>query len=340
VGGVRVQFSLKENILISLYALGVLKHFEEEMAVGGEKPDIGFRQEGYLFLIDPEGEKGARSSLALQRELGAEVEWWSPDDIKKRFPLLEVSRWVGGTFGLRDGYLDAYAFLMAYRAKARSLGAKFIDGHVAFLEKQEGGIRGVKLASGEKFDSRVVVNAAGAWSTEVAKTGGVKLPVEPVKRQVFAFKPAVPVDRALPLVIAPSGLYFRTETGGLMLVGRSFDNDPVGFDFTWDRKRFEEVLWPEIAEIVPSFDSLKLVRGWAGLYDVNRLDGNAILGEWPECDGLYMVCGFSGHGLQQAPAVSRYMSELILGRKPILDLNIFNPKRILENQPLSESGLV
>lgn len=340
VGGVRVQFSLKENILISLYTLGVLKHFEEEMAVGGEEPDIGFRQEGYLFLIDPEGEKEARASLALQRELGAEVEWWSPDDIKKRFPLFETSRWVGGTFGLRDGYLDAYAFLMAYRAKARSLGAKFIDGHVVFLEKREASIRGVKLVSGEKLESKVVVNAAGAWSAEVAKTAGVKLPVEPVKRQVFAFKPAVTVNRSLPLVIAPSGLYFRTETGGLILVGRSFDNDQVGFDFTWDRKRFEEVLWPEIAEIVPSFDSLKLVRGWAGLYDVNRLDGNAILGEWPECHGLYIVCGFSGHGLQQAPAVGRYMSELILGQKPNLDLNIFSPERIPEGQPLSESGLV
>ena len=171
---------------------------------------------------------------------------------------------------------------------------------------------GVKLASGEKLDSRVIVNAAGAWSTEVAKTAGVDLPVEPVKRQVFAFKPAVTFGKLLPLIIGPSGIYFRTETGGLVLVGRSFDDDSVGFDLTWDRNRFQNILWPELAEIVPAFDSLKLVRGWAGLYDVNRLDGNAILGQWPELKGLYIVCGFSGHGLQQAPAVGRYLSELIL----------------------------
>jgi len=92
------------------------------------------------------------------------------------------------------------------------------------------------------------------------------------------------------------------------------DEDPIGFDFTWDDKRFMEILWPELAEFVPSFDTLKLIRGWAGLYAVNMLDGNAILGEWPEVKGFYLANGFSGHGLQQAPAVGRYISELITAR--------------------------
>jgi glycine/D-amino acid oxidase-like deaminating enzyme len=291
-------------------------------------------------LIDREGEKGARSSLVLQKEVGAEVEWWSPDKIKKEFPLLDVSLWVGGTYGPQDGYLDGYAFLMAYRAKARSLGVMFENGTVSSLEKHASEIAGVVLTSNERYEAPVVVNAAGAWSAEIANTAGVKLPVEPVKRQVFAFKSSIALEKPLPLIIPPSGLYFRTETGGLFLVGHSFDDDPVGFDFTWDRKRFQDVLWPELAEIVPAFDSLKLVRGWAGLYDVNRLDGNAILGQWPEVKGLYIVCGFSGHGLQQAPAVGRYLSELILEKKASLDLGIFGPTRILEGRPLTEAGLV
>jgi FAD-dependent oxidoreductase domain-containing protein 1 len=340
VGGIRIQFSLKENILISLYAQEILRYFEDEMAVEGEKPDIGFRREGYLFLIDREGERGARTTLALQKGLGAEVEWWSPDEIKREFPLIDVSPWVGGTYGPQDGYLDGYAFLMAYRAKARSLGALFKEGTVSSLEKHGSKMTGVVLTSNERYEAPVVVNAAGAWSAEIANTAGVRLPVEPVKRQVFAFKSSVRLEKPLPLIIPPSNLYFRTETGGLFLVGHSFDDDPVGFDFTWDRKRFEDVLWPELAEIVPAFDSLKLVRGWAGLYDVNRLDGNSILGPWPEVKGLYIVCGFSGHGLQQAPAVGRYLSELILEKKPSMDLSIFGPARILEGRPLSETGLV
>jgi glycine/D-amino acid oxidase-like deaminating enzyme len=126
----------------------------------------------------------------------------------------------------------------------------------------------------------------------------------------------------------------------LILVGKSMPEDKIGVDFTWDDKRFSELLWPELAEFVPAFDRLKLVRGWAGLYAVNTLDGNAILGPWPELDGFYLANGFSGHGLQQAPAVGRYVSELILNKPLSLDLSIFSPQRILENRALSEKGLV
>jgi glycine/D-amino acid oxidase-like deaminating enzyme len=101
-----------------------------------------------------------------------------------------------------------------------------------------------------------------------------------------------------------------------------------------------EILWPELAEFVPAFDTLKLMRGWAGLYAVNRLDGNAILGEWPETKGLFLANGFSGHGLQQAPAVGRYLAELITRNMPTLDLRLFSPERILANRPLTENGLV
>ncbi|MBW1724151.1 MAG: FAD-binding oxidoreductase [Deltaproteobacteria bacterium] len=123
-------------------------------------------------------------------------------------------------------------------------------------------------------------------------------------------------------------------------LGKSMPEDPVGFDFSWDDKRFMEILWPELAEFVPAFDTLKLLRGWAGLYAVNTLDGNAILGEWPELKGFFLVNGFSGHGLQQAPAAGRYVSERILNVVPKLDLSNFRPERILENKPLSERGLV
>ena len=185
-----------------------------------------------------------------------------------------------------------------------------------------------------------MVNCAGAWAGQLASTAGVKIPVQPVKRQVFALDTKIKPEGPLPLTILPSGLYFRTETGNLILVGKSMEDDPVGFDFAWDKRRFTELLWPELAEFVPAFDSLKVVRGWAGLYEVNTLDSNAILGEWPELKGFYLANGFSGHGLQQGPAAGRYISELVLGVKPVLDLSIFSPQRILENRPLSESGIV
>ena len=336
----RIQFSLKQNIQISQYAFEVLERFEETMAVGEDKLNIAYRREGNLFLIDENGRSVAKDNLALQKSLDCRVDWWSPEKIKQHYPLYDMSGLVGGTFGPQDGHFDAYAVLMGYKAKARALGAEYIKDEVVELMSAGGRISGVKLTSGGRLTSKFVINCAGAWAAKVAQMAGVKLPVEPVKRQIFALDPAVKPDGPLPLTILPSGLYFRTETGDQILLGKSMDEDPIGFGFNWDDKRFMEILWPELAEFVPAFDTLKLVRGWAGLYAVNTLDGNAILGEWPDLKGFFLANGFSGHGLQQAPAVGRYLTELIIGLTPTLDLSIFRPERILENKPLSEGGLV
>jgi len=340
MANIRIQFSLKENVQISQYAFECLDRFEEEMAVDEDKPDISYRREGNLFLVDEDGRQTAEEGLALQKALGCQIKWYSPEQIKKYYPLYDLGGYVGGTFGPQDGYLDAYSVLMGYRAKAKFFGAEFIKDEVVEIVTEGGRVSGVRLASGGKLEGKFVVNCAGAWGAKVAQTAGVKLPVEPVKRQVFALDTAIKPEGPLPLTILPSGLYFRTETGDLILLGKSMDDDTVGFDFTWDRKRFEDILWPELAQFVPAFDTLKVVRGWGGLYAVNTLDSNAILGEWPEIKGMFLANGFSGHGLQQGPAVGRYLSELILGRKPLLDLSIFQPERILENRPLSEGGIV
>ncbi len=336
----RIQFSLKQNIEISQYALKALEQFEDTMAIEGQRPKIYYRREGNLFLVNEAGRRGAEKALALQQSLGCRVDWWSPEKIKRHYPLYETKGLAGGTFGPDDGHFDAYAVLMAYKAKAKSMGAEYIKDEVEKIRGQHGRISGVQTIRDTMLTAGWVVNCAGAWAAQVAATAGVKLPVMPVKRQIFALDTAVKPQGPLPLTVLPSGMYFRTETGGIILLGKSMAEDPSGYEFSWDDKRFMELLWPELAAFVPAFDRLKLVRGWAGLYAVNSLDGNAILGEWPEIRGLFLANGFSGHGLQQAPAVGRYLSELILERPLSLDLSIFSPARILENKPLSEDGLV
>ena len=336
----RIQFSLKQNIEVSQYAFDILENFEAEMGVEDIVPKIAYHREGNLFLLDEPGKKAALEALALQQRLGCRSQWWSVDEIREQYPLYAPEAFVGGTFGPDDGHFDAYAVLMGYKAKARSQGAVYIEDEVISLVREKKQISGAVLASGSRLTAGCVVNCAGAWAADVAGTAGVKIPVDPVRRQCFAVDTAVKPQGALPLTILPSGLYFRTEAGGLVLVGKSMDDDPVGYDFTWNQNRFLDHLWFELAEFVPAFESLKLVRGWAGLYAVNTLDGNAILGQWPELKGFYLANGFSGHGLQQGPAVGRYLSELITGAKPTLDLSIFGPERILEGRPLSEGGLV
>jgi glycine/D-amino acid oxidase-like deaminating enzyme len=310
------------------------------MTIEDRRPKIYYHREGNLFLVDQQNQRAAEEAFELQKKLGCRIEWWSPEKIKRHYGLYQPGNLLGGTYGPDDGHIDAYAMLMAYKAKARFLGAVYLADDISEIKKTGARVEGVSLASGGNISAGFVVNCAGAWAGQIAATAGVELPVIPIKRQVFALDTAVKPEAPLPLTVLPSGMYFRTETGGVILLGKSMAEDPEGFNFSWDEKRFMEILWPELAEFVPAFDRLKLIRGWAGLYAVNTLDGNAILGQWPEIRGFYLANGFSGHGLQQAPAVGRYLTELILDQPLTLDLRIFSPERILEQKPLNEGGLV
>lgn len=340
LANVRIQFSLKQNIEISKYTHEFILGFSEEMEVKGDKPDLSFRRYGNLFLTDHKNKSDALQSHKLQKDLDCLVEWFSPGEIESKYPLYSAKNTAGGALSPDDGYLDPHSFLNGFKKKACSLGTQIIQDQAVKLLKQKKRMTGVQLESGQTITSSCVVNAAGAWAGELARTASVSLPIKPVKRQVFVLKPAEKPKSTLPLTVLPSGLYFRTETGDKILVGKSMPDDPEGFDFSWSQEIFKDRLWPELAEFVPAFDRLRIERGWAGLYAVNTLDENAILGEWPETRGLYLVNGFSGHGLQQAPAVGRYISEIILGKTPLLDLSIFSPERILDYKPIHESGIV
>jgi glycine/D-amino acid oxidase-like deaminating enzyme len=236
--------------------------------------------------------------------------------------------------------MDPYAVLMGFRRKARALGAQYILDEVTAVTTHGGAVSGVTLASGQTLNAKKVLNCAGAWAAEVAKTAGVDIPVVPVKRQVFAVDPAVNQETLPRLTVLPSGLYIAREAGGTLFVSKTLAEDPVGFDFTWDEERFMEIVWPELAAFNPQLETLKLIRGWAGLYAVNTLDANAILGEWPELAGFYLANGFSGHGFQQAAAVGRHMAELMTDRAPSMDLSIFGAERVLEKKPIVSNLIV
>jgi glycine/D-amino acid oxidase-like deaminating enzyme len=214
MSNVRIQFSLKENIQISQYAFDVLNGFENEMAVDGDKPKIYYRREGNLFLVDESNEMQAKRAFKLQKSLGCRIEWWTPQKITAVFPLYETGSFLGGTYGPDDGHFDAYAALMGYKAKARSQGAEYLKNDVEKITIRSGRVNGVRLASSESLAARHIINCAGGWAAQVAATAKVNLPVVPVKRQVFTLDTAVKPKGPLPLTVLPSGLYFRTETGG------------------------------------------------------------------------------------------------------------------------------
>ncbi len=339
LANIRTQFSLKENILISKYGIEKLKTFNEDMSVGGSRPLIAYKPEGNLFLVDEKDRDLAHDGIRLQKEHGCNVEWLTPGEIIERFPSFSPEKYAGATFGPDDGHFDAFAMLSGYRNAAKHRGVEFIEDEVSSIVLKSGKVKGVRLHSDFELYSDIIVICAGAWSTAIAETAGIDIPVHPVKRQVFVLDTKIKSRTPLPLTILPSGFYLRSE-GSYILAGKSLESDARGFDFNVEKERFFDVLWQELVEFVPSFEELKLLRGWAGLYAVNMLDKNAYIGEWPELKGFYLACGFSGHGLQQAPAVGRYMAELILNEEPFMDLSVFGPERLIDNKPIEEKGIV
>ncbi|HIE57394.1 MAG TPA: FAD-binding oxidoreductase [Anaerolineales bacterium] len=335
-GNTRLQFNIRENIQISQYGLERLTTFSEDMAVGDWKPRIDFRQQGNLFLADEENKANAIAGLTLQQAMNCGVEWLEADEVAARYPLYDKTKFAGGTFGRFDGTMDPQAVLVGFQRKAVDLGATFIEAEVSEVLHANGKVQGVKLTNGNVLNAKYVVNSAGAWGTKLAKTAGVELPIDPVMRTVFVVQADVAPEETYPLTVFPSGLYLIQEHGNQFTAGKSMDTDPVGFDFVWNREDFIENLWEELVEYVPSFDRLKVVSGWAGLYAVNNFDGNAFLGEWPELEGFILANGFSGHGFQQCHAVGRYLAEMIRGVDYSLDLSIFSPRRLLENKPVFE----
>jgi glycine/D-amino acid oxidase-like deaminating enzyme len=221
------------------------------------------------------------------------------------------------------------------------MGARYLTDEVVEIVVKPDGIGGVKTKKGEGIESPIVVNAAGPFAREVGMMAGIDIPVDPLRRMVYECKPPKEFDYEVPLTINTTGLYFRTETGGRILTGKSNEDEPIGGNFTWERTLFYDEIWPDLAHRIPLFDRLKLQGGWAGLYAENQLDHNAILGEHPEVKGFYMAVGFSGHGLQQAPAVGKALSEAIrLGRYETVDVSCLGMARLKTGNLVIEEAVI
>jgi len=341
-GGVREQFSLVENIKISQYGLSIFENFDEIMARSGEKAHAEFKQRGYLFLADEKNWQALKRNYQIQRGLGAQVSLLSKDDLRELVPHLKVDDVAGGCFGSRAGYLDPYGVLQGYVNKGKELGVAYLTEEVTKIEVTGKRIGGVVTDKGTNIRSGIVVNAAGPYASHIGNMVGIDLPVEPLRRMAYVFDPAVKFDYDLPLVVDTDGLlYFRHETGKTILTGRAISDEPPGFNFEWDRDYYMDIVWPQIAERVFTFDTARLIRGWAGLYGMNRMDGNAIVGQLGEIEGFFGAVGFSGHGLQQSPAVGKCMSELIrLGRYETMDLSCFSFDRFETGKLVFEEEIV
>jgi len=339
---IRQQFSDPTNIAISLYGIRFLREIGERLAVEGSRPAVSLVEGGYLFLASAAGKPVLEANHALQTSLGADVALLDPEALAARFPFLALDDIVAGSYGLNgEGWFDGWGLMQAFRAKARSLGVEVETATVESIVEAGGRVTGVRLADGGFRAAGHVIVAAGTGATALLAPLGIALPVEARKRCIFTFACREKLP-GFPMLIDPSGTYCRPE-GELFLCGAAPDpdDDPAATDFEVDYALFEERIWPVLAARVPAFEAIRPGRAWAGHYDMNLFDYNAIVGPVPSIANLLVANGFSGHGLQQAPAVGRGLAELVTrGAYETLDLSPLGFERILAGRPLLEKNIV
>ncbi|KAA0997541.1 FAD-binding oxidoreductase [Paraburkholderia panacisoli] len=340
---IRQQFSTPLSIQMSLFGIEFLRSIGDRLEIGGTRPSIDLHEGGYLFLATPAGESTLRENHALQKRLGADISLLDTSALQARFPWLNTDDLVAGAYGESgEGWFDGYGLVQALRKKAQALGARYVAADVTGLQRDGKRVTQVQTADGEAYACDVVVNAAGAWARRVAQMVGIDLPVYARRRSIFNVTSPARLERC-PLLIDPSGVYFRPE-GNSFLCGTSpapdHDPDDLPLDEV-DHALFDDVIWPTLAHRVPQFEALRVQNCWSGYYEYNVLDQNAIIGSHPDVDNFIFANGFSGHGLQQGPATGRGISELILhGRYTTLDLGSLSFARVLENRPIVERNVV
>ena len=343
---IRHQFSTPLNVALSQFGTQVLTRFATDFGI-----DPGFHQGGYLFLAaTPAQVDTLAANHAVQVGQGADVVLWSPADLSAAFPHLATDDILAASYGRSgEGWYDPVALMTGFRKSAQSRGAQVIRGEVTGLTRSGDRITHVHLADGSTIACGWVVNAAGCRGPRVAAMAGADIPVAPRKRTVFVFDcRESPEGTArvgggrLPLMIDPSGVWCRPE-GRLWLAGSAPDPDPDADpdDLDPDHAQWEDTVWPALAARVPAFEAVKVIRAWAGQYDMNTLDANAILGAHDEVSNLILANGFSGHGLQQSPAVGRGLAEWIVhGRWVTLDLSPLGFARVRDGQPYLERAVI
>lgn len=340
---IRQQFGSEINIRISQFGAEFIKNFKTFMD-DPEAPEIALHAFGYLYLADtPAFAEVLRANQRMQAALGAGTRILTPDQIAESWPFYDLDGIILGSHNpLDEGYFDGGTIFDWFRRKARALGAEYIRNEVTGITRDGDRVTDVTLASGETIGAGTVINASGPRANVTARMAGLDIPVEPRRRYTFIFDAAERLPKDLPLTIDPSGVHMRTD-GRYYMAGCPPDDDPaVAFDdFAMDHGIWEEKLWPAIASRVPAFERVKVINSWVGHYAYNTLDQNAIVGPHPEVSNFIFVNGFSGHGLQQSPAMGRGVSELIVhGGYRSLDLSPLGYERIVANSPLLERAVI
>ena len=343
----RQQFSTELNVRISQFAADFVKNLRTYMGGDDRVPELSIHNFGYMYLADNEDFANVlRDSQQVQLQAGAATQLMTAEQIVENYPFYNVDDIVLGSINTVDeGYWDGSTVFDWWRRSARERGVEYIQNEVVAISRNSAGTRveSVTLKSGEVISCAKVLNASGPRAVLTARMAGIEVPVEPRKRFTWMFKAEQPLDRDLPLTIDPSGVHLREVGNGTYQAGGHSDIDPaVDYDdHTMDLSIWQDHIWPTIATRIPQFEAIRVTSEWAGHYAYNTFDHNAIMGPHTEVENFFFLNGFSGHGLQQSPAMGRGTAEMLVhGEYRSLDMSPFNYERIVSNTPIIEKAII
>lgn len=343
---IRQQFSEAINVKVSQFGAEFVNNFKTHMGGDPRVPQPVIQSFGYMYLADtPAFAEQLKADQKMQAACGAGTRHMTRAEIAETYPFYQLDDIIAGNHNpINEGYFEGATLFDWWKRKAKENKVEYCHNEVVAMTKNAGGTRidSVTLQSGEKISCGTVINASGPRAILTARMAGIEIPVEPRKRFTFIFDAEHPLDRDLPLTIDPSGIHMRTEGKYYMAGGRPDDDHAVDYDdFAMDHAIWENKIWPAVATRIPQFEAVKVINSWAGHYDYNTLDQNAILGPHTHVSNFMFVNGFSGHGFQQSPAMGRGMSELIIyGAFRTLDLTPFNFGRIERGEPFLEKAVI
>jgi glycine/D-amino acid oxidase-like deaminating enzyme len=343
----RQQFTAEINVKCSQFAADFVKNLRQYMGNDERVPELEIQNFGYMYLADNEEFADVLiESQVMQVAAGAGTRVLTPEQIKQEYPFYNLDDIILGSINTVDeGYWDGITVFDWWRKSARERGIEYCQNEVVAMTKSANGerVESVTLKSGEIISCGQVVNASGPRAVLTSRMAGIEIPVEPRKRFTWIFQAEQPLDRPLPLTIDPSGVHVRQEGTEYYLAGGHADYDPAPDydDFEMDHELWQDYIWPVMASRIPQFEAIKVTNEWAGHYAYNTFDHNAILGPHDEVKNFIFLNGFSGHGLQQSPAMGRGIAEIIAhGEYRTLDLSDFGYDRIVKNKEFIEKAVI
>jgi sarcosine oxidase subunit beta len=335
-GGVRMQWGNRGNVELMMRSIAICRGLAQELDI-----NLWFRQGGYLFLARTrQDEARLVRNAELHRDLGAATELLTPQSAAERVAHLDVTGVRLASFNPDDGVVFPWPFVWGYAAQALKRGVT-IRTHTAVtrVEPQPAGLV-LELSSGEKIRATKVINATGAWSTELNRQLGIDLPNHPHRHEILSSEPLKPfLD---PLVVDLStGLYCSQSTRGEIVAGVTMPGEggtSLEVDLSSSLAFLHRVA-RALCAVFPMARDLKVLRQWAGPYDLTP-DGDAIVGPSPNLPAFIQLCGFTGHGFMMAPAVGQLLARWLARGESHPMLGRWDPSRFARGPTAAQEDMI